>query len=204
MGPIDPGAAQERGIDERATGGIEFGDEDVGAAQGIASAVERAIEGPGSRREVGSARVPRHKHISRRVPGDGLGIVDALAAEIRCVDERVDPKRLIRIRVRAIVSDGERVPNLEHATDCTPRLFSGGSAVHECPRGRLDKQLAGGVEAQRLRALEMDPDILHLCTGRQQEVIFRACFDGRKHEVDAVVQAAIRDLAIARDVEPRS
>ena len=166
--------------------------------------MERAIEGPGSRREVGSARVPRHIHISRCVPGDGLGIVDALASEIRCVDERVDPKRLIGIRVDAIVSDGEQVPNLEHATDCTPRLFSGGSAVHECPRGRLDQHLARGVEAQRLSALEMDPNVLHRCTGRQQEVIFRSRFDGRKHEVDAVVQAAIRDLVITRDVEPRS
>ncbi len=135
IGAVRLRPSQQRGVEQRRTGRIQFRDEGVGHA--VRGSVERVCRGRVIRRR-GDARDPR---VPRRVEGNAVGALAGRAAEDRGVHERRTGGVDLRHEVVAAVRRGVQ------RTGCRRVVERTGSACHVRLAGIVDGEPAASVRA---------------------------------------------------------
>ena len=150
-------SAEERGVDQSGTRGIELRDEDVRAVE--ASARERRLKSPRARWEVGRIGVARYVGVLGRVDGDPQAPVTATAAEVGGVDE--GRAGGIELRDEGVAATGRLEGpwgRREVAGVGPPGHVGVAVGVHRDPEGLLIKAVAakvGGVDQSRTGGIEL-------------------------------------------------
>ena len=194
-------AAEIGGVHERGARGIELRHKDV-------DGVERCIERPWRRGEVGRNGGARHVGVAGHIHGDAGGYITIAAAEVGGVDEhRIDDQRPAAVIRGYLEADATRV--FEHVAtsdfpaDAVDLLIDGWLPLADCAGGRVQHEIALGIYFEFVGTLEADRDRLGVCARANDEVVLElALVVAIVDEVDPAVDVFVSHLRVRRNVGP--
>ena len=136
---VDRGAAEERRVGQRRTGGVQLGDEDV------VRTPQRATRSAGGGREVGRQGLAGDVRVAGRVDGDAAGAVDVGAPEVGRVGQCRPGRVQLEHEAVGVVDDAPRA--VRRDVQAAVERAAGGREVRGLRRSR-DVRVAGGVDRE--------------------------------------------------------